>query len=232
MSSLSDGINQLISMSDSKGYLTFDDIMDVSDALSLSVSDVDRLSEAIQLRGIIVYESEPSISDSKNEMEDYGRVDYSAIFSEIVFMSENLRDFIDLVKELPTPQYGEVQQLTVQTATGNSYARERLISIHIRNALKIALSMAKRYDYDIEDAVSASLIGLCTAVDRYDPNGFSTFQSYASLWIQQHIQRECRPKWVDFYFPAHYLSRFLSVYNMYKEHLCPQCSPGRTCPVL
>lgn len=72
---------------------------------------------------------------------------------------------------LPPPQYGELSVLTTQVANGNDFARERLISLYMRNALKIALSMTKQYELDIEDAVSVGLIGLISAVDRYDPNG-------------------------------------------------------------
>ena len=50
--------------------------------------------------------------------------------------------------------------LTAQTVAGNTYARERLILIHLRVVLKIALSMAKSHQYDIVDAVSAGFVGL------------------------------------------------------------------------
>ena len=50
----------LIAKSEEKGFLTFDDIMDLSDTYSLSVSEVDQLSEALEIRGIIIYETAPS----------------------------------------------------------------------------------------------------------------------------------------------------------------------------
>ncbi len=232
MSNLSDGIQQLVATSEAKGYLTFDDIMDVSDALSLNFTDVDRLSEALQLRGVIVYETEPTAPESKDSLEDYSRVDYDAIFSEITSMSDSLLPLVKQVKELPPPQYGEIHLLTSQVANGNEYARDRLITIHVRNALKIALALSKQYDYDIEDAISAGLNGLCVAVDKFDPNGFSAFQSYASMWIQQHIHRDCRPSFIKFYYPAHYMTDLLSVYTVYKNHNCSHCRSGKLCSVL
>ena len=84
----------------------------------------------------------------------------------------------------------------------NSFARQRLITIYMRIVLKIALSMSKQYEFDLEDAISAGFMGLIVAVDRYDVSGFSAFLSYASMWIQQNIQRECNPVWIDYYFPT------------------------------
>lgn len=117
----------------------------------------------------------------------------------------------------------------MQIANGNTYARDRLILIHMRIVLKIALSMSKQYQLNIEDAVSAGFIGLITAVGRFDPNGFSAFQSYASLWIQQNIQRECNPIWTEYYFPAHYKEKMLPAYQKYKQHYCASCVDNDIC---
>ena len=167
--------------------MTFDDIMAMSDTYSLSVSEVDQLSEALEIRGIIIYETAP-IGKDVDHFEDYSRIDYEAIFKEIISLSPDLEYVVELIRQLPPPQYGEISALTMQTASGNAYARERLILIHLRVALKIALSMAKSHQYDIIDAVSAGFVGLVIAVDRFDPDGFSTFQSYASLWIQENTR--------------------------------------------
>lgn len=137
-----------------------------------------------------------------------------------------------LIRKLPPPQYGEISALTMQTAAGNAYARERLILIHLRVALKIALSMAKSHQYNISDAVSAGFVGLVIAVDRFDPDGFSAFQSYASLWIQQIINRECNPIWMEYYFPAHYKEKMLPAYERYLNHWCVDCLAGSLCETL
>lgn len=219
MSVISDCQNILVAKANDQGYLTFDDILDTSDAFNLSVSEVDKLSEAIQLLGIIVYESAPEKKpENSDEGEDYSRTDYEAIYAELVQLSDNLEPIINEIRQYPTPQFGEINLLARQISSGNSFARERLITMYMRTALKIALSMTKQYQFDIEEAVSASFIGLCTAVDRYDPDGFSVFHSYASLWIQQNIQRECTPLWMDYYFPAHYKEKMFKVLQRYSAY--------------
>lgn len=231
MSKVVDCQKQLIAKSVEKGFLTFDDIMDLSDTYSLSVSEVDQLSEALEIHGIIIYETAPSGKDT-DCFEDYSRIDYDAIFNEIISLSPELEYIVDLIRKLPPPQYGEISTLTVQVAAGNTFARERLILIHLRIALKIALSMVKSHQYDIADAVSAGFLGLVIAVDKFDPDGFSAFQSYASLWIQQNINRECNPIWMEYYFPAHYKEKMLPAYERYLNHWCGDCVPGSICETL
>ncbi|BDF68158.1 RNA polymerase sigma factor SigA [Oscillospiraceae bacterium] len=231
MSKVADCQKQLIAESEKKGFLTFGDVMDLSDAHSLSVSEVDQLSEALEIRGIIIYETTPSGKDVAH-FEDYSRIDYEAVFKEIISLSPELKYIVELIKKLPPPQYGEISALTAQIAAGNTFARERLILIHLRVVLKIALSMAKSHQYDIADAVSAGFVGLIVAVDRFNPDGFSAFQSYASLWIQQNINRECNPIWMEYYFPAHYKEKMLPAYERYLNHWCGDCVPGRICETL
>lgn len=231
MSKITDCQKLLIAESEKKGFLTFDDIMDLSDVYSLSVSEVDQLSNALEIRGIIIYETAPLEKDI-DHFEDYSRIDYEAIFKEIISLSPELEYVVDLIRKLPPPQYGEISVLTAQTVAGNTYARERLILIHLRVVLKIALSMAKSHQYDIVDAVSAGFVGLVIAVDRFNPDGFSVFQSYASLWIQQNINRECNPVWLEYYFPAHYKEKMLPAYERYLNHYCNNCTPGSLCATL
>lgn len=220
MADISKCQDELIILAENKGYLTFDDILNASDAFSLSVSEVDFLSEAIQLRGIIVYEIAPNIRKESDDEEflDYSRTDYNAIFAEVLALAPQLKTLIEVIKGFPAPQWGEINILAMQIAEGNQFARERLITLYMRNVVKIALSMAKQNELDIEDAISSGFAGLLNAVDRFDPSGFSAFHSYASLWIQQVIQRDCNPTWMDFYFPAHYkdkMFRSLQKYELY-----------------
>lgn len=213
--------SELIQLAESKGYLTFDDIMQASDTYLLTALDVDRLSEAIQLLGIIVYEESPTegqVSRDIEDLTDYSRTDYDSIFAEIIRIAPQMEFFVDQIKELPAPQWREVSLLAKQSATGNSFARERIIRIYMRSVLKIALSMTKQYDLDLEEAISTGFIGLIFAVERYDPNGFSAFHSYASLWIQQVIQRFCVPKWFDYYFPFHVKDRMLRALKKYETY--------------
>lgn len=210
----------LLRLAQEKGYLTFDDILNASDTFSLSVVEVDNLSESIQVRGILVYETAPNYSETAEDKElvDYSRTDYETVFKEILELAPQLKQLIDEIKDLPTPRYGEVTQLALQIREGNQFARDRLIKLYMRNVLKSSLTFSKLYELDLEETISSGFAGLISAVDHYDPAGFTAFGPYAGLWMQQMIHRECSPVWIDYYFPAHYrekINRILQKYNQY-----------------
>ncbi len=214
-------LNKLIEVSNKIGYLTFDILLDTTDDFGLNLSQVDKLTEEIGARGILVYEESPNYE--QEETYDYSQTDYEAIYDEIVSVSEELTYLVDIVRTLPTPQRKEIALLTVQCAEGNSFAKERLILLHIRVVLKIALSMSKHYELDLVETVSCGLTGLIIATDKYDPNGFSAFQSYAALWIQQNIQRDCSPVWFEYYHPVHIKEKLLLIYNAFESKVGNIC---------
>lgn len=218
MSGLIECQQNLLALANDKGYLTFDDILEAADTSLLSLSDIDRLSDNLQSLGVLLYETAPEQDDDTDAYSDYSRTDYGAIFSEITSLSDATIPLIELVKDILPPQFGEVQSLVEQLQYGNNYARERLIVSHLRIALKIALSVSKQYSYNIEDAVSASFIGLMEAVEHFDPNGFSAFQSYASMWIQQNIHRYCTPVWMEYYCPVHVKEKIFPVLLQYNHN--------------
>lgn len=38
------------------------------------------------------------------------------------------------------------------------------------------------------------------------------------MWITQGIQRDCNPKWMDYYFPAHYKDRMYKAFQKYEQY--------------
>ena len=220
MSKLIECQQNLLALANAKGYLTFDDILEIADTSLLSLSDIDRLSDNLQSLGVLLYENEPEQqADDADAYADYSRTDYGAIFSEITALSDAVAPMIELVKEILPPQFGEIQSLVEQLQYGNSYARERLVLSHLRIALKIALAVSTQYSYDIEDAVSASFIGLMEAVEHFNPNGFSAFQSYASMWIRQTIHRYCTPVWMESYCPVHIKEKIFPILLQYNHNV-------------
>ena len=59
MSRLIECQQNLLALANGKGYLTFDDILEVADTSLLSLSDIDRLSENLQSLGVLLYETAP-----------------------------------------------------------------------------------------------------------------------------------------------------------------------------
>ena len=96
MSKLIECQQNLLTLAQAKGYLTFDDILDAADASLLSLSDIDRLSDNLQSLGVLLYETEPEQQEEDADAyADYSRTDYGAIFSEITDESDAISPMIE-----------------------------------------------------------------------------------------------------------------------------------------
>lgn len=216
---------QLIALAEKQGYVTFNNIMNCADEYSLPIQDFDWLSNSITTGGIIVYNETPARSAplEDDEFDDYAQSDYDVVYNRIVELSPSLEPFVSYVKSLMPPQRGEIKQLKYQIVDGNDYARKRMIEMHLRVALRIALQRAETYDMDIEDAVGYACVGLVIAVDKYDPDTSGAFASYATLWILQNISREQSTQRPLVYYPVHKKEAYYTMYPLLKSHGCIGC---------
>lgn len=211
----------LIQLSSEKGFLVFDDIYDEADKWALSIRDVDYLSSSIVTRGILVYDEAPvtnAAGSSGDDYDDYAQRDYEAVFNRVIELDPDLEDFINAVRAVVPPQAREMDQLKYQVQEGNLYARERVIQMHLRFAVRIALQRAEIYDCEISDTLQEALIGLVTAVDKYDPDSSGPFGSYASLWILQNIGRAQATQRPAVYYPVHKKEGYFTMYPFLKEN--------------
>ena len=210
----------LIQLSSEKGFLLFDDIYDIADKWNLSIRDVDYLSCSIVAREILVYDEAPVTKvsgSSEDDYDDYAQRDYEAVFNRVVELDPGLKNFINAVRTVVPPQAHEMDQLKYQVQEGNLYARERVIQMHLRVAVRIALHRAETYDREIADTLQEACIGLVTAVDRYDPDSGGSFGSYAALWILQNIERTQVNQRPTVYYPVHKKEGYSTIYPILKE---------------
>ena len=217
---IENALANLIKLSSEKGFLVFDDIYDAADNWSLSIKDVDYLSSSIATRGILVYDEAPvtnAADSSDDDYEDYAQRDYEVVFDKVIELDPGLEDFITIVRNIVPPQAREMNRLKYQVQEGNLYARERVIQMHLRFAVRIALQRAEAYDCEIADILQEACIGLITAVDKYDPDSGDPFGSYASLWILQNICRRQGTQRPTVYYPVHKKEGYYTMYPILKE---------------
>lgn len=215
----------LIDLANKQGYVTFDEIMDCADDHDLPIQDFDWLSNSITSRGILVYSETPSSASAtdEDEYDDFAQSDYEAVYNRIIELSPSLEPFVNGVKDIIPPQRHEIKQLKYQIVDGNEYARSRMIEMHLRIALRVALQRSEAFDMDIEDAIGYACIGLIIAVDKYDPDTSGAFASYATLWILQNISREQSTRRPLVYYPVHQKENYFSMYPILKSHGCIEC---------
>jgi RNA polymerase primary sigma factor len=221
-----EALTYLLEKADKQGYVTFDDIMNCADANSLPIQDFDWLSSSITTRGILVYDEAPITSNrisqdsEEDDYTDYAQSDYEYVYDKIIEMDDTLRDFVNEVRNIKPPQWKEFSQLKYQVTEGNFHARERMIEMHLRIALRIALQRTETYDMDIQDAIGEACIGLVMAVDKYNPDTNGAFGSYAAMWILQNISRRQPTQRALMYYPVHKKDSYFSAYPLLKQEGC------------
>lgn len=219
--------NFLLQLAEQQGYITFDNIMDQADAFSLPIQDFDWLSNSLIGKGILVYNEAPEnlVSDTNDDDDyyDYAQIDYAKIYRRIVQLNPALEQLVRTVEQILPPQNRETNKLKYQVVDGNAFARKRLIEMHLRMALRIALQRAEAYDLDIEEVISNAFVGLVIAVDKFNPDINGPFSQYASWWILQNISREQETKRPLVYYPVHRKEGYFTMYLSLKKHSCIEC---------
>jgi RNA polymerase primary sigma factor len=78
--------------------------------------------------------------------------------------------------------------LTQRIRSGDERARERMIEANLR----LVVSIARHYNcrgMTFEDVVQEGILGLMSAINKFDPTKGFRFSTYATYWIRQAIVR-------------------------------------------
>ena len=224
--------NSLSTMASQKGYVTFDDIMDFADSFELSDTDIDWLSSQLAMWGISIYEIPPdqiNCNESLDEYSDFAQVDYDAIFNKIIKLEPSLIPLINTIKKIRPPQYKEFTNLIYKAKKGDLKARERILMMHLRCAIRIGFQRSEMYETDITECISDAFEGLLRAFDKYDPYSSGPFLSYASLWIFQSLSKNQTNQRPLIYYPIHKRERYFTVYPVLKNKGCFICEKKHSC---
>jgi RNA polymerase primary sigma factor len=110
--------------------------------------------------------------------------------------------YLSRMTQIPLLCVEEERELTIAAQAGSSEAKERLVESNIRLVINIARSYHSR-SIPLEDLIQEGIIGLITAIHRFDPNKGFRFSTYATHWIRQAIGRavDCKSKAIRL--PAH-----------------------------
>ena len=218
-------LNNLLLLANKQGYILTDDILD--EGASLSFADVDWLSSTLMSKGILVYDESPAakntIDASATEFPDYAQIDYEEIYKKAIVSSPESEATINSIKAILPPQRGEFDTLKYQVVDGNRYARQRVIEMHLRIAVRMAVSYSDKYKFSFEDAFSLACTALVTAVDKYDPDTDGSIGSFVSYYIMQVINREMPLPCKEMYYPVHVKERWMPFFLTLKEDGCVDC---------
>ena len=215
-----------------QGFISFDDIISVSEIWDLSISAVDWLSDKLMHSGVIIREDDNTDIIDEQEQEkvyDYAQVDYEKIYNRVIELAPGLTTFIDEVRRIKPAQKREIQSLQHQAKEGNAYARTRIIEMHLRIAVRVGLQRAEQYDMNVVDCISDACMGLIIGVDKYEPESSGPIASYVSFWIYQYISRNQSSRNPDIYYPVHVREAYYKAYPFLKSMGCTDCPVAHLC---
>jgi RNA polymerase primary sigma factor len=154
---------------------------------------------------------------------DYAHNDYDEIYEKAIKVSPESQNLIDFIRQIPPPQMGEYKALSKREIKDNLNARQRVIEMHLRMAVKTAVYYTERFDVDFDEVFSLACIGLITAVDRYTPKTHRSIDSYIFVYMMRIINQEISIPCEDLEFSVTLKSKWIQVFRMLKEEGCSGC---------
>ena len=134
---------------------------------------------------------------------------------ELLSMYPNLKELLDQCVEMKNIQveediknekdlltYDEIKAIYRRIKSGDETAKEELIIKNMRLVQKIASKYMNR-GVDFEDLVQEGVLGLNTAIDRYNPKLGYAFSTFSVWYIRQKIQRYIEDNQSTIRIPVH-----------------------------
>lgn len=102
----------------------------------------------------------------------------------VIIEDDGLHKYLEQIKQFPVLSEEEENKLIRDfKEQGDLQAAQKLITSHLRLAVKIALTY-RRYGLPTADLISEANIGLMQAVKKFDMNKKVRLSTYAMLWIK------------------------------------------------
>ena len=200
-----------------KGYVTEDDIFNLIVENNLPLVQIDGMCELVLSKGIIIHEGLDSEVDDE-DVYDRSRTDYDEVFDQVIGIEPNLKYLINEIKVIKPPQHREFDNLILQAKNGNDFARDRIILMYLRTAVRLALNHSLKYRTNLSETIQEAFIGLVAAVDRYEIGKHNSFISYSSLWIMQNMQRELLIFDSLIYYPGYLKDQVFKIINYLEDN--------------
>jgi RNA polymerase primary sigma factor len=236
-------INLLMEKASVQGYLTTDDLLDVSPDVAEDAEHMSVIMLALRHRGVDVvdpdYETIASETLTAPELTlwtETESVTYSSDDSVGMYLKEMSR--VPLLKvdeeiEIATCiEDGRQAQMQLLRSTGRMrilerqhlesmvqaglQAREHIIKANTR----LVVSIAKRYmgrGVAFLDLIQEGNLGLMKAVEKYDVHRGFRFSTYATWWIRQTITRAIADQARTIRLPVHVNDRIRSIYKATRD---------------
>jgi RNA polymerase primary sigma factor len=91
--------------------------------------------------------------------------------------------------------------------------------MNLRLAVRHALYFHKKYNCELDDAISVSIIGLILGYEKYDVDKPLKYQNHIQWWIRQALYREIGIGNIYIKFPAHLKAQLFKISYLFKNKM-------------
>lgn len=199
-----------------KGYITPEEILKIVEEKNISVFQVDKITNKLLLKGIMIIDDPNNIEE--NEVEDWSHLNYDEILNKAINIESELKQYINLIRDIRPPQKGEEKNLLFQAKEGNKYARDRIVEMYLKNVVKIAIDYNKKYGFNLSDIIEIGNIGLIKALYKIDISANERLSVYMYFRIKIEIDRRMIFSNSGIYFPVHIKEKLLPMLEVIKKN--------------
>jgi RNA polymerase primary sigma factor len=180
-------IDKLCSSYQLKGFIYENEVLKMLSENNISFRNTDRLVGILLSKGVII--STDNTQDEDN-FSDYSFIDYDKIYSEIIKTDSNLKSIVNHVRNIKPPQRHEFNNLYFQAKSGNTFAKNRILEMYMRQAIKQALFFSRKYLYPLDECIQDALLGLIKGFNNYNFNRSQNFSIYIKWCVRQMLYRK------------------------------------------
>ncbi len=228
-----DIIQKIYEIYKQKGYVSENSVFDLIIDAGIPLDETDRVIDRLLSMGVLIQDKPvaPQTSYAKEDEVDRTQLDYEEIYARVLEKDPSLEYIINYVRQVPAPRIHEMSNLMMQAKSGNEYARNRVIELMMKVAVKMALNFAERYHTDLSDTIQDAFEGLIIGYDKFEIGRQDNFTTYAPWWIRQNVDRTidiC----AGIHTPVHIDEQIKQVSELMDTHYCDSCTQHDVCPNL